>query len=62
MQVAGIENVDGTAYADVIRGTVRATCSEVPAATTGSTAMVGRDRAEGGSGHDTCVAEQRISC
>src|SRR5262249_19422414 len=62
MPLVNVENVDGTAYADVIRGNV------APNVLTGGDGndriygRGGRDKADGGTGHDSCVAEVQIRC
>lgn len=66
-----IENVSGTRYADVIRGSARANRlvggrgNDVLLGRGGADTLIGdrgRDRADGGPGRDRCVAEVRTSC
>jgi serralysin len=62
MRIVGVEDVEGTAYADVIRGN---SAGNVLRGFDGDDRIYGqggRDRAEGGSGRDICVAEVRVSC
>jgi hypothetical protein len=62
MRLAGVEDVDGTAYDDVLRGS---SARNVLRGLDGDDRIVGRggrDRAEGGAGRDTCAAEVRVGC
>ena len=62
MLLAHIEDVEGTAYADVIRGSRARNVLRGLGGDDRIYGRGGRDRADGGSGHDTCVAEVRVSC
>ena len=62
MPVVGVEVVDGTAYADVIRGDDDRNVLRGGGGNDRIYGRGGRDRAEGGSGHDTCRAEVRVGC
>ena len=62
MRVVGVEDVDGTAHADVIRGNGGRNVLRGFGGADRIYGGGGRDRAEGGSGHDTCRAEVRVSC
>lgn len=62
MRLLGVENADGTAHADVIRGN---SVGNVLRGNGGADRIYGgrgRDRANGGPGRDFCVAEVRVSC
>ncbi|HTW14527.1 MAG TPA: calcium-binding protein [Nocardioides sp.] len=69
--LGSVENVVGSRYADVVRGSARANLlvgrrgDDVLLGRGGADTLVGdrgQDRADGGQGRDRCVAEVRTSC
>jgi Ca2+-binding RTX toxin-like protein len=62
MRLVRVEDVEGTAYADVIRGDSARNVLRGLDGDDRISGRGGRDRAEGGSGRDTCAAEVQVSC